>query len=91
VSKLKNTARTTSDEYVAHWRALAAYVTGWDELIAAASDPGTLHERWNAERDRRDALELPVVVRLDLLRRIAPEEVRPTASLHGANDERAHH
>ena len=32
-------------------------------------------DRWQAERDLRDALKIPIAQRLDLLRLIAPDEV----------------
>jgi hypothetical protein len=51
------------------------YVVGWRKLIDATPHPMSLLDRWHAERDQRDKLKVPVALRLDLLRQIAPAEV----------------
>jgi hypothetical protein len=51
------------------------YLAAWRKLIAATANPKSLFVRWRAERDKRDALEVPIRERLGLLRQIAPEEV----------------
>jgi hypothetical protein len=49
------------------------YVAAWRELIAATPDPRALLDRWRTERDQRDAIEVPITQRLELLKQIAPE------------------
>jgi hypothetical protein len=66
--RLKNITAATWPEYDALWR----------ELVTGADDPHTLLDRWRSERDQRDELQVPIALRLDLLRQIAPEEVAGT-------------
>jgi hypothetical protein len=54
-----------------------AYVIAWRKLINATPHPMSLLSRWHAERDERDKLKVPITLRLDLLRQVAPAEVEP--------------
>jgi hypothetical protein len=66
------TQKITSDAKKAR---IDDYLAAWGKLIAATANPKSLLDRWHAERNKRDALEVPIRKRLDLLRQIAPEEV----------------
>ena len=55
--------------------AAAEYVAGWRALIDVTRKPSSLLKQWQAERDQRDELAVPIAQRLDLLRLIAPDEV----------------
>jgi hypothetical protein len=77
------TKQMTIDAKRAH---IDDYLAAWRELIAATANPKSLLTRWRAERDQRDALEVPIRERLDLLRQIAPEAVSSSTSPASAGD-----